>query len=125
MQSNPRTVTTFPAIDTRSTTEDAIGFGRYGRSQGERADWLAGHPRHLNQQVASRSMHPIQDLDPRIGGEAFQGPLPPRIEFDLAFWSGWIATPGTDVSGCPVSSNLANKIDLGVQLIGQYGENFA
>ena len=100
-------------------------IGSYGRSQRERTEWLAGHPWHLNQQVTSCLMHPIQDLDARIGAEAFQGPFPPKIEFDSAFRPGWIATPWTDVARCPGSSDSANKIDPGVQLIWQRGENFA
>jgi hypothetical protein len=68
---------------------------------------------------------PIQDLDARIGGEAFQGPFPPRVEFYPALRPGRIATPWTEVSRCPRSSDLANKINPAVQLIRQRGDHFA
>jgi hypothetical protein len=70
-------------------------------------------------------MHPIEDLDAGIGGEAGQCPFPSRIKLDPALRSLWIATPWAEVARRPGRSDATDEVDPGVRLIWQHGDDFA
>ena len=75
-----------PSIATRSTTEDAIGFGRTGERKAKLPVVCPRAPRGLQHDVATRAMHPVQDLKTPMTVNIRERRAPALIHHDRADW---------------------------------------
>lgn len=115
-QSSPRTCNTLPSIATRSTIEEAIGFGRTGERKAN-VPVVSSLERGLQYEIAARPMHPIEDLEAPMTDQIGQGHSPAPIDDDRADRSVKAAALGTFGANVPWRVDRADKIDASVGLL--------
>ena len=110
---------------TRSTTEDAIGFGRTGGSQSRSCPSSGRCGRGLHHQIAARAVHPVEHLDTRCIARFVQGLAPAFIHHDGADRNVRMAALGAFGTELPWRVDCADEIHAGVGVRRQRNGDFA
>jgi hypothetical protein len=81
-QSRPRTCNVVPSIATRSTTEDAMGFGRTGERNAKLPVVCPVGNGVCNTRSRRARVHPVEDLDTAVIGQIGERRAPALIDRD-------------------------------------------